>query len=161
MSTNSTVAIYQALTSTIQTFIPFGVTASLSSSYFANNIYVVQAPDNQNTNTIAYPYLVIRLINRSTDGAYNGDRETADFEVMVYARPRNNQIQAETIADGIDGAMLRYRNPDTTGIIFSRERQRDTIIASSAPQDRELVTIRLVYPLVIWPRYLTQYSGSI
>lgn len=109
-------------------------------------------PDNA-----AFPNAIVRLINQDRDGAYNGERISADLEIMLYERDVVHAAELESDADVIDQAMLRYRDR-TSGLMFSRRGRRDTLPPSAEPESRGMVQIRLVYPLVIWPRYLTRYA---
>jgi hypothetical protein len=104
-----------------------------------------------------FPSGILRLINQHRDGAYNGERITADLEIMLYERNAVNAAALEADADVIEQAFLRYKDR-TSGLIFSRQGRRDTLPPSVEPESRGMVQIRLVFPLVIWPRYLTRYA---
>ena len=154
MSAATTEALYKALRTQILDFVAEGSPTpdTLATSLTGQGIYAVQGPDE-----VTYPYGVMRLQNRRTSGEYNGERETVDLELLLFHRPRNEQYPLEGLADIADEAMLRYVD-NSAGLVFSRERQRDTLPAGTGPADREVVAIRCLYPLTIWPQYLTQYA---
>lgn len=148
MSTASTDAIATTLRTHLLTFEPAPDAGTLG-DVLGERLYRDAAPDSP-----TYPYGVMRLINRVVDGAYNGDRESMDLEVQLFHRPRRATATLETAADRCDIAMQRYADA-SDGLLFSRERTRDTLPPFPEPADREVVQIRLVYPLVAWPTYLT------
>ena len=157
MSTDSTDALFTMLRTKLLSFAPLagatlmtrlGGTTLNNARLWKDNI-----PDNA-----AYPLGVMRIINRASSGQYNGERETFNLEIMLYGRPRSQAVAIEDAADVCDQAMLRYSD-STSGLMFSRERQRDTLPAFADPADREVVQVRLVYSAVVWPRMLTQYSS--
>lgn len=113
----------------------------------AGRLWKDAAPD-----TAAYPFGIMRLINRVS----LNERERMDLEVVLYGRPRSQAVAIEDAADLCDAAMLNYRDP-TSGLIFSHERQRDTLPPPTDPADREVVQVRLVYSLIVWPILLSQY----
>jgi hypothetical protein len=154
MSTTSSNNTYVTLRNRLLNFTQQGTGLKLQ-SIIGTRLYYIQIPDNNDT----WPCASYRFINRITSGAYNGDRETADLEVMIFGRPRSQQQTVEDAADICDEAMLRYID-STSGLIFSRSRQRDSLPPFDDPADREIVAVRLAYPCVIWPRYLTKYAVS-
>jgi hypothetical protein len=156
MTTLSTDGLFTQLRTHVLSYIPLTGTTlmqRLGTGTLASSRLWKDAPPD----TAAYPYGVMRLLNQLTSGEYNGERERIDFEIMLFARPRAQAVALEDMADLIDQAMLRYRDA-SSGLSFSRSRQRDTLPPPTSPADREVVQIRLVYPLVVWPRYLTQWS---
>lgn len=153
-NTSSTLAVVQAIRTQLYNFQQSG-TNSVSSS-LGTRLYVNQPPDN-----VTFPYAVMRLVNQISNTEYRGDRQTASVEIMIYDRPRSNTSRAEGVADNIDGAMTRLRLQDADGIMFGRSRLRDTIPPMTDPADREVVAIRLLYDIAMWPQFLTQYSGSL
>lgn len=122
-------------------------------------LYKVQAPDN-----ITKPengpsrWGVMALTNRRTN-AENAERDLIDLEVMLFARPRSQQDAMEEAADACDEAMLRYTN-FTNDAIGNWGRLRNTLPVMTGPADREVVQIRLVYTLVVYPDHLTQYYAA-
>jgi hypothetical protein len=100
-----------------------------------------------------------RLMNRRADGADRGLRETMDLELMLMARPLSQALNVERAADVADQAMLNWAD-HSGGLVFCRQRSRDTMVAPDAPMDTEVYTVRCVYPLVVWPQLLTQYAGA-
>ena len=152
--TNTTLQILKTIRSAFLDFQP-SVSGSVSGT-LADRIYINQPPDN-----VVFPFVVARLVNNLTTSEFRGDRLTVDAEVTIFDRPRSNTLRAEGVADQMDGAMTRLRRQDSSGLLMCRSRTRDTIVPSGDPADREVVSIRLVYPLVVWPQYLTQFSGSL
>lgn len=100
---------------------------------------------------------IYRLMNRLADGADRGLRETVDVELLLMARPLTQSLAVERAADVADQAMLNWADA-TQGLVFCRRRQRDTLVPDSVPMDTEVVTVRCVYPLVVWPQFLVQYA---
>lgn len=151
MDTTSTVAFAKELQAHLLGFTPTtGALAGLTlQTRLGGRLYQVAPPD-----TLTYPFGLMRLMGRRIDGAYNGARETMDVEVQLYRRPRSALQDLETDADLCDLAMQRYVASDALGIVFGRQRQRDTLPPFTDLADREVVTIRLVYPLVTWPAWL-------
>lgn len=117
-------------------------------------IYFDALPDN-----LAFPNGIARLINQRRSGAYNGERISADLEIMLYERNAANAAALEADADIVDAAMLRAKVSQGSGFMFSREGTRDTLPPSAEPESRGVVTVRLLYSVVIWPRYLTRYAS--
>ena len=157
MSTDSSDNLHTQIRNQLLTFAPRGGGATLNTQLggVATNdgrLYKSQAPD-----TVLYPFGVMRLINRHTGGEYNGERESFDVEIMLFGRPRSQGKTIEDMADVFDQAMLRYRD-GSSGILFSRSRQRDTVPQPMDSADREVVQIRLAYSGKAWPLFLTKYS---
>lgn len=154
MSSATTEAVYDTIRTRLFGFDREGggATPVPLSSALTGGLYIVQPPDN-----VVYPYGVMRLQGRETSGDYNGDRETMECEVLLFDRHRGDQMTLENIADWCDEALLRYKNV-ANGLMFTRSRQRDSLPPGINPTDHEVVGIRLVYPFVVWPQYLTQYA---
>jgi hypothetical protein len=152
MSAATTQALYASLRTKLLDFIPEGGATPDSLGQNLTGIYIVQGPD-----TVSYPYGIMRLQARQTTGEYNSERETLDLELLLYHRPRSQQYVVEGYADIADQALLRYRDT-TSGLVFARERQRDTLPQGTGVGDREVVGVRLLFPLVVWPVWLTQYA---
>jgi hypothetical protein len=149
--TTSTAGMYQTLRTRLLTYQPPDSAPTLASRL--TDLFINAAPDD-----VAYPYGTMRLLNRDEDGAYNGDREATDLEVMLYHRPRAKAMDLEACGDVCDQAMKGYADA-TSGLLFSRSRQRDTLPQFPEPADREIVGIRLLYPVVAWPRLLTDVAA--
>jgi len=127
------------------------------SSRLGGRLYYEQAPA---TGSVAptYPYATYRLTNRIESDGYSGMRETGDVEVLFYGRPRGTQLwTVEGCADVVDEALLDW-NAVSEGIAFSRFRTRDTLPIPPDPMDRDLVIVRCLYPVVLWPTYRTHYA---
>lgn len=115
------------------------------------------APDNI-TKTIPR-WGVLRLQNRRADGSDGQDAETAELEVMLFGRGRQFKATIERCADMCDEAMLRF-DDRTTDLVHCWNRLRSTLPPFSAPADTEVVQIRTVYSLRLYPENLTQYSDT-
>ncbi len=144
MSSASTKAILGTIRARIVAFVPLSGTALGSARVYANGPL----------EGAAFPYIVLRLVNQISDGL----RMTADLEAVVFHRPRSKASEAEDMADVMDGALLDWRDREGTGLIFAGERLRDTVAPFSEPADRELVQVRMIYSLLLYPEYLTQYQ---
>ena len=155
--TTSTDNLFTQLRTRLLTFAPLaGATlmTRLGGTTLNNSRLWKDAPPD----SALYPFGVMRIINRISEGRYNGEREQFDLEVILYGRPRSQAVSVEDAADVCDQAMLRYAD-GASGLTFSRERQRDSLPDLADPADREVVQVRLVYSAVVWPRMLTQYSS--
>ncbi len=121
-------------------------------------LYIVQAPDNVTTVSPSR-WAVMALKNRRTGGTEQSARDMIDLEVMLFARPRSQQAAMEDAADACDEAMLRYQNLDAD-LVGNWGRTRNTLPVMTEPADREVVQIRLMYTLVVYPDHLTQYHST-
>jgi hypothetical protein len=123
-------------------------------------LFIVQAPDNV-TDPANAPsrWGVMALKNRRTGGTEQSARDMIDLEVMLFARPRSQQAAMEEAADACDEAMLRYQNLDAD-LVGNWGRLRNTLPVMTEPADREVVQIRLMYTLVVYPDHLTQYHST-
>jgi hypothetical protein len=99
------------------------------------------------------------LKNRRTGGTEQSARDLIELEVMLFARPRSQQAAMEEAADACDEAMLRYQNLDAD-LVGNWGRLRNTLPVMTEPADREVVQIRLMYTLVVYPDHLTQYHST-
>lgn len=151
-ATASTAALYQAVRSRILIFVPFNGTAL--STVLGERLWIVQAPDDA-----AFPYGTMRFINTNALGEYNGDKLVMDLEVMLYDTPRSHQAALEGYADIADQSLLRWSDA-SSGLIFTRERSRYSLPVFPPPADREVCGVRLVYPLSVWPTFITQYANQ-
>lgn len=121
-------------------------------------LYIVQAPDNVTTVSPSR-WGVMALKNRRTGGTEQSARDLIELEVMLFARPRSQQAAMEEAADACDEAMLRYQNLDAD-LVGNWGRLRNTLPVMTEPADREVVQIRLMYTLVVYPDHLTQYHST-
>lgn len=112
-----------------------------------NAIFQVRAPDER-----PWPYAVMNL-STSNAGRLHGLRLDAQLEVLIFARPFAQLQLANDCADGMDRALTFYVM-STNGLIVCSGKTRNVLPVAGPPVDSETVTIRLVYTLVIWPRYL-------
>jgi hypothetical protein len=153
MSVATTTSTYASLRDKLLAFVPEGGGApDTLQQRLTGGLWILQPKD-----TVSYPYGVMRLQDRETDGDYNGDRETLALELQLFGRNRAQQMAIEAMADTADEALLRFKDV-TGGLMFSRSRQRDSIPAGSNPTDHEVVAVRMLYPLVAWPGFLTKYA---
>ncbi len=165
MSTESTSATEDALRTRLLTFpaLTDGATLAevLGRTELGNGsdgkLFWDAAPDNVTKNGDAR-WGLIRLQNRRSEGD-GQERERAELEVMLFARPRNQKATLERCADLCDQAMLRYVDA-SRGMVACWSRMRSTLPPAVAPVDSEMVQIRLVYMLVLYPSYLTQYHDQ-
>jgi hypothetical protein len=151
VSTSSTINLWRLVRTRILTFQP-PTGDPLEDRLAGDGLFYAQAPDDE-----AYPYAVGRFLNRFTGGAWNGDRDQVDLELEWFHRPRKRAEALEDIVDVADMALLRWAD-GSSGLVFGRERFRDTQAARMPPADREVVMIWTKYPLVAWMNYLTQFS---
>lgn len=163
MSTDSTTDLETALRTRLLTFTAMdGATladtlgASLTGSGSDGKLYWDAAPDNVTESSGRWG--ILGLKNRRTRGD-GQDGELAELEVMLFARPRSQKQTLEACADLCDQAMLRYRDT-SSGVIGCWGKLRSTLPPMTSPADAEVVQIRLVYTLVLWPAYLTQYHAT-
>lgn len=161
MSLDSTPDIEAALRTRLLTFSPRAglpladvLGAAVGTSGADGALFWEAAPDTVTTKTPRWG--VLRLQNRRSDGD-GAEREVAEFEVALFARPRSQKVTLEQCADLCDQAMLRYTETTTGGLIGCWGRLRSTLPPFPSPADAEVVQIRIVYSLVIYPAYLTQY----
>jgi hypothetical protein len=150
-TTDSTAAIYAMIRDRLLNFAPLSGSKLLDS---LSDLWVVQAPD-----TAAFPYGTLRFINTIRDGAYGGYRQTMDVELLLHASPRDQQAALEGYADIADEALLGWRQADS-GLAFSFEGMRLSLPPAPPPADIEVCTIRLTYPVVVWPAFLAQYANQ-
>jgi hypothetical protein len=163
VSTESTVDLRTTIRARLLEFTPLGggetvasaLGATPSGSGVAGNLYWDRTPDNI-TKTLVDSNLpiqwgVLRLKNRRSSDE-NAEREVADLEVMLFARPRRLAGAMEGIADTMDQAMRRYRDM-SSGVIGCVGRTRNTLPPFKEPADSDVVQIMLD----LWPAYLIQY----
>lgn len=149
LDTNSTADVLELVRDRILNFAP--IVGDPLETAIDGRLYQVQAPDNS-----AFPHGVMRFINRVGNG--DARRENVDLEVMLFDRPRTRAKNLEDVADLFDQAMVGWV-ASSSGLVFSRgTRSRDTLPPFADPADREVVQIRLIYPLTMYVNYLTQYS---
>lgn len=159
--TETTTGLETALRSRLLTFEPLagsplatvlGITESGAGS--DGKLFWDAAPDN-----IGPRWGILRLQNRRSSGD-GWEQEVAELEITLFARPRSQKVTLELCADLCDQAMLRFRYTDATSVVGCWGRLRSTLPPFTGPADTEVVQIRLVYSLVFWLTYLTQYHDS-
>lgn len=149
----STEAIVGLIKTRLLTFVP--TTTSTLTTLLGGRLWYDQSPA-AGSQTL-YPYATYRLTNRVETDGFAGMRETGDVEVLLFHKPRSKQWELERCADVADEAFLDW-NDVSAGIAFSRFRTRDTLPVPLESMDRDLVTIRLLFPVVLWPTYRTAYA---
>ena len=170
MSTESTTDLERTLRTRLLTFVPLGalgpvedVIGTTSGGAGADGkLFWDRAPDNidgrATGSTDPTLWGVLRLKNRRSSDE-NAEREVAELEVMLYARPRSQKATLEGIADRMDQAMHRWRDA-TSGFLGTIGKTRNTLPPFKEPAASDVVQIMLEYTLVVWPAYLTQYHDT-
>lgn len=159
MDTTSTVAVYEGLRVRLLDFVPVAPSPLAGGSLRSRGFKLFAGDFAPDKTDWSGAYGLFRLVGMVTSTA--GLREAGQLEVMLFGRPRKVwDKQLEHYADAIDQAMKQFTDPRAGGLVFSRERSRDTLPPFPAPADREVVQIRLVYALVIYPQYLTALGTS-
>jgi hypothetical protein len=151
MSTASMADLYTLIRTRLLGFTP--LVGDGLDTLLGNRLYIAQAPDDA-----AFPYATMRCINVNRDGAYQGYRMSLDVEVLFYAQPRSQQQAVEGYADVADQALLGWHDA-TDGLAFNWEGSRLSLPVYTAPGDREVAGVRCVYPVKVWPSFLTQYAN--
>lgn len=147
MATTSTASLAKQLRSRLLTYAPPASAPTLN-TMIGGRLYIDRGPD-----VITFEYGIMRLINRQISNDYDPVRETPELEIQLYANNASRAQALEGMADVCDMAMTDYKDA-TSGLTFSRGRRRDTLPPFTDPADREIIAIRLVYELVVWPLYL-------
>jgi hypothetical protein len=148
VSTATTDALYDAIKIRLLTFDPPGAQATLAAQ-LSGGLSFVAPPDSAPT-----PYGAIRLADIRHRRSQRG-RITAELELMLIHRPRAKSRELERLADIADQAMHDWTDA-TNGMIACTAYRRQTL-PPFKESDPELVQIRCLYDLVIYPAYLTQY----
>jgi len=154
IDTSATKAMYGAFRTRLLGYVPVAPLPTVKLSERARPVRLYSggwAPD-----TAPYPYVLARFMNG--DSATFMLRTPFDLELLLYDRPRAFADDLEDVADVIDQAMKQFtaRDPNgVRGLAFSRGRRRDTLPPFTNPADREVVAIRMVFSLVVYPQFLT------
>lgn len=155
MDTSATTAIVDAIRARILDFVPVAPLTGGTLRSRGFKVYASGAVPDIAGWTGAYA--ILRLMNLVTSDA--GLRVRGDVELMCMARPRNPWgAQLEVYADVIDQALHNVAWRDdagTKGLAFMQSRTRDTLPPFPDPVDREVVQVRIVQGIVIWPQMLT------
>jgi hypothetical protein len=151
----TTQAVVAAILTRLRDFTP--TSGDDVDTLLGGRLYYDQAPATGSVSP-KYPYATYRLTNRLETDGFAGMRETADVELLIWGRPRGTQLwTVERVADVADEAFLAWQSV-SDGIAFSRFRTRDTLPMPPDPMDRDVVTVRCLYPVVLWPTYRTAYA---
>jgi hypothetical protein len=100
-----------------------------------------------------FPYLTL-LLNRTSDAAYNGYRETAVLEVQAIGKPESQLPLVETAMDLVDQCLTAYTDP-ASGLMVGRSRNRFTLPLFTTPAESQTVGVVATYNLFLWPVVLT------
>jgi hypothetical protein len=100
-----------------------------------------------------FPYLTL-LLNRTSDAAYNGYRETALLEVQAIGKPESQLPLIESAMDLVDQCMTAYTAPES-GLMVGRSRNRYTLPLFTTPAESQTVGVVATYNLFLWPAVLT------
>jgi hypothetical protein len=100
-----------------------------------------------------FPYLTL-LLNRTSDAAYNGYRETAILEVQAIGKPESQLPLVESAMDLVDQCLTAYTAPES-GLVVGRSRNRYTLPFFTTPAESQTVGVVATYNLFLWPVALT------
>jgi hypothetical protein len=156
--TASTQAIQDWLLDRLLNFPAPGGTSKVA-DILATRCYWDRPPANA-----AYPFGLVRLIGMRNTGTYNRERMQGALELTMITRPADaTQVTALNLAgDLAQGAMMFARSGDsaaaTAGLIFVGEGTRDPLPAPQEPVDEQTYTVRIVFVVTVWPRYLSRYA---
>ena len=115
-------------------------------------VYVRSQPE-----PAVFPYLTL-VLNRTSEAAYNGYRETALLEVQAIGKPESQLPLVETMMDLVDQCLTAYTF-NASGLVVSRSRTRSTIPLFSTPAESQTVGVVATYTLYLWPVVLTSRAG--
>lgn len=111
-------------------------------------IYVRSQPE-----PAVFPYLTL-LLNRTSQAAFNGYRETALLEVQALGKPESQLPLVESLMDLVDQC-LTATTFNASGLMVSRSRTRATVPLFSTPAESQTVGVVSTYTLYLWPVVLT------
>lgn len=111
-------------------------------------IYVRAQPE-----PAVFPYLTL-LLNRTSQAAYNGYRETALLEVQALGKPESQLPLVESLMDLVDQC-LTSTTFNASGLMVSRSRVRATVPMFTTPAESQTVAVVSTYTLYLWPVVLT------
>ena len=100
-----------------------------------------------------FPYLTL-LLNRTSDAAYNGYRETAILEVQAIGKAESQLPLVESAMDLVDQCLTAYTAPES-GLVVGRSRNRFTLPLFTTPAESQTVGVVATYNLFLWPVALT------
>ena len=147
-STSSTVQIYATIRASLLAYVdPAGETMGTVLGRDPG-IWVRSQPDPP-----IFPYLTL-LLNRTSDAAYNGYRETALLEVQAIGKPESQLPLVESLMDLVDQCLTGLTDA-RSGLMVGRSRTRATVPMFSTPAESATVGVVGTYQLYLWPRVLT------
>ncbi len=152
-STGSTVQIYATIRAALIEYVtPSGDTLHTLLGR-APSIYVRSQPEPP-----TFPYLTL-LLNRTSEAAYNGYRETALLEVQCIGKPESQLPLVESLMDIVDQCLTGYTEP-RRGLMVARSRTRQTTPMFSMPAESATVGVIASYTLYMWPQVLTSRATT-
>lgn len=147
-STNSTVQIYATIREALLAYVsPQG---EMLRELMVNEprIYVRAQPE-----PAVFPYLTL-LLNRTSEAAYNGYRETALLEVQGLGKPESQLPLVESMMDLVDQC-LTGMTFNASGLMVGRSRTRATVPLFTTPAESQTVAVVSTFTLYLWPVVLT------
>lgn len=112
--------------------------------------------DGRARDRTVFPYAVCRL-NTRNEGRYHGMRLDGALEIQVFGKPWAQQQSVNAVCDLFDQAM-RCLVLQLHGLIICHGFQRDELPEGYGLVDADIVTVRLLYTLAIWPDFLTSLT---
>ena len=86
-------------------------------------------------------------------------REASELLVMLYDRPRAKLAALERVADIVEESLLHYNTDTGIGHLTVRGVvSRETLPVYTSPENREIVSVRVVISLTWWPLYRSQLA---
>lgn len=151
-TTLSTVQLYARIRRTMLDYItPQG--ERLVDYLGAERVYVSRQPE-----PVVFPYLTL-LLDRTTDGAFNGYRETAQLEVQAMGKPESQLPLVESAMDIVDQCLTSLTDAGA-GLIVGRVRNRQTVPLFTDPAESSVVGVIARYQLFLWPQVLSSRAGT-
>lgn len=147
--TDYTDALYDAIRIRMLTFQPADGGTTLAER-LSGGLSLEVPPDDSPS-----PYVVIRFVDLRHRRGQRG-RLTAECEAQFFHSPRSKTRELQRIADVADQAMFDWEY-SSGGLIVCTGYRRQTLPAFSESADPEMIRVRTIYDLVIYPAFLTQY----
>ena len=141
-STSSTVGMYATIRAALIAYV--GPTGDTMATLMGRDpsIWVRSQPDPP-----TFPYLTL-LLNRTSDAAYNGYRETALLEVQAIGKPESQLPLVESLMDLVDQCLTGLTDA-RSGLMVGRSRTRGTVPMFSTPAESATVGVVSTYQLYL------------
>ncbi len=152
-STGSTVQIYATIRAALLDYVTVSGDTLHTLLGRDATIYVRSQPEPP-----TFPYLTL-LLNRTSEAAYNGYRETALLEVQAIGKPESQLPLVESLMDIVDQCLTSYTDP-RSGLMVGRSRTRQTVPMFSTPAESATVGVIASYALYMWPQVLTSRATA-